>query len=90
MPENPTLLPPEDNNIQIAGTSAATIASSTALRGFTDHVLRELRRAWLRAWIAANEIQAMKIALDVGFIDPETAIAHLHEIGVLHLIEASS
>jgi hypothetical protein len=71
-------------------TTAATVASSTALRGFTDHVLRELRCTELRARLAVNEIQFVGVALKGGLIDPNAALAHLHEIGALHLIEASS
>jgi hypothetical protein len=72
------------------GTTAATVPCSTALRGFTDHVLRDLHCTELRAKIVVNEVAAMRIAVGVGFIDIEGALEHLGEIGALHLIEASS
>jgi hypothetical protein len=56
---------------------------------FIGYLSAELRCAGLRARIAANEIQAMTIALGAGLVNADTALAHLHEIGVLHLIEAS-
>lgn len=49
---------------------------------FAEHLLR---CAGLRARLAANEIQAMSVALGAGFIDIDNAIAHLAEVGVLHL-----
>jgi hypothetical protein len=69
-----------------AAITAATVASST----FADHLVRELRVAHLRAKLVANEIAAMGVALRAGFIDPEVVLEHLHDVGVLHLIEAST
>lgn len=57
---------------------------------FAGYLVRELRLAELRARLAVNEIQAMKIALGAGFIAIDAALEHLAEVGVLHLIEASS
>jgi hypothetical protein len=57
---------------------------------FGNYLLAELRCAGLRARLAANEITTMAIALRAGFISPEVVLEHLHDVGVLHLIEASS
>jgi hypothetical protein len=61
---------------------------SASSSGFANYLLAELRCAALRARLLTNEIQTMAIALRAGFISPDNAVAHLHEIGVL--IEASS
>jgi|HubBroStandDraft_6_1064221.scaffolds.fasta_scaffold3874858_1 hypothetical protein len=63
---------------------------STTSSGFANYLVRELRCASLRARLAANEIQTMGLALRLGLIGPEVVLEHLHEVGVLHLIEASS
>ena len=62
-------------------------ASST---GFANYLARELRCAGLRARIAVNEIQFAGVALKGGLIDPNTAMEHLAEAGVLDLIIPSS
>lgn len=54
---------------------------------FADHVLR---CAGLRARLMVNEVLTMRIALGAGLIDIDNAIAHLTEVGALHLIGASS
>jgi hypothetical protein len=63
---------------------------SAGSSGFADYVLLNLRCASLRARLLTNEIQFVGVALGAGFIDPENALEHLHEIGVLHLVAASS
>ena len=62
----------------------------TGSSGFADYVVHELRCAELRARLMVNNIEAMTIALGAGLVNADTALAHLHEIGALHLIEASS
>lgn len=54
---------------------------------FADHVLR---CAGLRAQIMVNEVLTMRIALGAGFIDPDHAMEHLHEVGALGLVIPSS
>ena len=49
----------------------------------TAYLLAELRCAALRARLAACEIDAIGIALRGGMIDPDTAVAWLHDCGVL-------
>ena len=49
----------------------------------TAYLLAELRCAALRARLVACEIDAIGIALRGGLIDPETAVAWLHDCGVL-------
>jgi hypothetical protein len=63
---------------------------STGSSGFADYIMLNLRCAGLWAGLMANEIQTVSIALGAGLIDPDSALAHLHEAGVLPLIEASS
>jgi hypothetical protein len=63
---------------------------STPSSGFADYVLAEIRVAGLRARLAVNEIHATSVALGAGFIDIDNALAHLTEVGALHLIGASS
>jgi hypothetical protein len=64
--------------------------STGSSSGFADYVLRELRCASLRARIAVNEIQSVGVALRAGLIDFDSALEHLHEVGVLDLVKASS
>ena len=68
-------------------TTPDTITSST---GFADYILLNLRCAELRARLMVNEVLATKLALGAGFIDIDNALAHLTEVGALHLIGASS
>ena len=63
---------------------------STTSSGFADHVLRELRCAKLRAALAVNEITAMGVALRAGLIDPDHAMEHLADVGVLGVVVSSS
>jgi len=56
----------------------------------TFAVMRELRCAGLRARLAVNEIDAMTVALGVGFIGSDNALEHLAEIGALRLVAPSS
>jgi hypothetical protein len=67
-------------------TTAATAVSST----FANYVLAEIRCAALRARLMANELNTMGVALKGGLIDTNAALAHLHEVGVLHLITGAS
>jgi hypothetical protein len=52
--------------------------------------LRKLRCADLRARLAANDIEAMMIALCAGLIDPDNTLEHLAEVGALRLVTPSS
>jgi hypothetical protein len=63
---------------------------STTSSNFAAYVLAEIRCAGLRARLMANDIEAVTIALGAGLIAPDTALEHLAEVGVLHLIETSS
>jgi hypothetical protein len=75
-----------DTSTEIAAAGSFTDVSSN----FSDYVLAEIRCAGLRAQIMVNDIEAMTVALGAGLVNADTALAHLHEVGVLHLIEASS
>lgn len=79
-----TALPPEATEIA-AGGSFTEVSSN-----FADYVLAEIHVAELRARFLANELRTMAIAFSAGFIDIDNAIAHLTEVGALHLIGASS
>lgn len=63
---------------------------SAGSSGFADYLLLNLRCASLRARLAANEIQAMGVALKAGLIDPDDALEHLGEVGALGLVVTSS
>jgi hypothetical protein len=63
-----------------------TITSSA----FADYVLAELRCAALRAKLWQNDITAIGLALKGNFIDPDNALAHLHDCGALRLVAPSS
>lgn len=63
---------------------------SATSSNFAAYVLAEIRCAGLRTRIIANEIESVTTALGAGLVNADTALAHLHEVGVLHLIEASS
>ena len=52
-------------------------------------VLAQLRCAALRARLAACEIDAIGVALRSGLIDSETAVAWLHDCGVLDSITSA-
>jgi hypothetical protein len=58
-------------------------SSIEASSGFTDFVLRQLNVARLRALLAVNEIATTATALSGGLITAETAIIHLHALGLL-------
>jgi hypothetical protein len=66
--------------------SSLTATSS----GFTVFLLGGLHRATLRLRLQTNELTTTSVALKSGLFDPEHAIAHLHDCGLLPLIEASS
>ena len=63
---------------------------SSTSSNFAAHVLATIHCTELRARLAVNEVETMVVALGAGFIDPETALAHLHEVGALDLIIPSS
>jgi hypothetical protein len=67
----------------LASIPATSATSSNTFHGFTE---RQLRIAFLRASIIKNEIAATAIGLKAGLIDPDNAIAHLHEIGASGLL----
>ena len=52
----------------------------------TAYLLAELRCAALRARLIACEIDAIGIALRSGMIDPDTAVAWLHDCGLLDYV----
>jgi len=60
--------------------------STTTSSAFYDFTGRQLRVPFLRAAIIKNEIAATAIGLKAGLIDPDNAIAHLHEIGASGLL----
>jgi hypothetical protein len=60
---------------------------STGSSNFAAFVLAEIRCASLRARIAVNEIQTMGIALKAGLVSVDSVLEHLHDVGVLDLID---
>jgi hypothetical protein len=70
--------------------TAITMAATAVSSAFANYVLAEIRCTELRVRIAANEVAAMQVALRAGLIDPDSALTHLHDVGVLHLLGASS
>jgi len=68
-------------------TSTITTEPSSA---FGDFILRRLRHARTRTQIALNEITAVGIALNAGWIDGEDAIAMLGEAGLDFVITVAS
>ena len=66
----------------------AGIAASSST--FADYLAREFRCASLWSRLMANEFSAMQVALRAGFIDPDSALEHLHEVGALDLIGVST
>jgi hypothetical protein len=67
------------------GTSSITPSNpvATAADDRTAYLLAALRCAALRARLAACEIDSIGVALCGGLIDPDTAVAWLHDCGVL-------
>jgi hypothetical protein len=53
-------------------------------------LLGHLRVGVKRARLLENEILATGISLKTGIIDPDNAIAHLADVGALHLCGLSS
>ena len=70
------------STIKVSSTTPSEpVATSRDYR--TAYLLAELRCAALRARLAACEIDAIGIALRSGMIDPDTAVAWLHDCNVL-------
>ena len=63
--------------------------TATSEKDKAGYLLAELRCAALRARLVACEIDAIGIALRGGLIDPETAVAWLHDCGVLHYVRSA-
>ena len=59
---------------------------ATASQERTAYLLAELRCAALRPRLAACEIDGISIALRGGMIDSDTAVAWLHDCGVLDYV----
>jgi hypothetical protein len=63
---------------------------TTTSSAFTNFLLGRLHHAVIRSRLDTNELLRTSIALKSGLFDPDNALAHLHECGLLHLVEASS
>jgi hypothetical protein len=70
-------------NQLVNSTCTAAPPAATSEEDRVSFVLAQLRCGALRARLAACEIDAIVIALRGGMIDPETAVASLHDCGVL-------
>jgi hypothetical protein len=60
--------------------------AATSEKDKAGYLLAELRCAALRARLAACEVDAIGIALRSGMIDPDTAVAWLHDCGLLDYV----
>ena len=60
--------------------------TTTSEKDKTGYLLAELPCAALRARLAACEIDAIGIALRGGMINPETAVAWLHDCSALDYV----
>jgi hypothetical protein len=73
------------STIKVSSTTPSEpVATSRDYR--TAYLLAELRCAALRARLIACEIDAIGIALRSGMIDPDTAVAWLHDCNVLDYV----
>jgi hypothetical protein len=68
-------------------TALSSVATSSS---FTAFVLSHLRVGVRRARLLENEILATGISLKAGLLDPDNAVAHLADVGALHLCGLSS
>jgi hypothetical protein len=58
--------------------------TATSQKDSGSFLISQLGCATLRARLAACEIDSIGVALRGGLIDPETAVAWLHDCGVLN------
>ena len=73
----------------VTGLRITAPPSATSEEDRVSFVLAQLRCAALRARLAACEIDAIGVALRSGLIDSETAVAWLHDCGVLDSITSA-
>jgi hypothetical protein len=60
--------------------------SKTEVQEVSELLFSAIKTAVLRAKLDANEIESVGIALSNGWIDPDLAIAWLHDIGLADMV----
>jgi hypothetical protein len=76
----------EGVNVNHHPSSLSSVAVSSAAISFANFLLGHLRIAQARIDLASNELAAVATGLRAGWLDGDSAVAHLDSVGLLDFV----